>query len=148
MKIIPWDHQKKDYVYSAIQESDVRGFDGGRKELKKRMDIFKQAEWWDPVSCYNITKVIFAVIIGLILVGILLYVIINFESAKKYWYLLITIPVVAIVIGIILMLALRNRSNRMTFVRKATLDEELAKLSKGAACKIRTGEASSYLEVF
>ena len=146
VRIIPWDHNKKDYVYAAVKEEDLRG--SSRRDLKREIDIYKDAEYWDPVSTYNLAYAAVIVVFILCLVGILIYIIISFESAKKYWYVLVSLPIIVIIIGAIIILALRNRSNKLTFVRKATLDDHLERKYRGSTTQVRTGEASSYLEVY
>lgn len=146
-RIIPWDHEKKDYVYAAVKEEDLRGVIS-RKELKSRLDIFKSTDYWDPVSVYNLSPVIVGVLFGISLVGVIIYMIVNWDSAKTYWYVLVFLPIIILLVGIIIVIALRNRANKLTFQRKAMFDEELASISKGSPYKIRSGEASSYIEIF
>lgn len=146
-RIIPWDHEKKDFVYGAVKEEDLRGVIS-RKELKSRLDIFKSTDYWDPVSVYNLSPVIVGVLFGISVIGVIIYMIVNWDSAKTYWYVLVFLPIIILIVGVIIVVALRNRANKLTFQRKAMFDEELASISKGSPYKIRSGEASSYIEIF
>lgn len=145
-KIIPWDHHAKDYVYSAVSEEDLRGAIS-RRELKKRMDVFKKSSVWDSVSCYNLIIPVFIVLLVLVLVVIIVFLIVSPSRAGNIWYVLVAVPIILVIIAIITVVACRNQSNESTFRRKALIDDELAFISKGAPVRIRSGEASSYLEV-
>jgi hypothetical protein len=146
VKIIPWDHNSKDYVYSAVSDVDFMQ-EGGRLDLKKRLDQFKATEFWDPVSMYNLSSVgVFACLV-IALICIAIYIIVNPSSAKDNWYVLVVIPFAIVGLGTILFLTLRNRANKLTFQRKVTLDRDLENYSQYSAVKVRTGEASSYLEL-
>lgn len=144
-KIIPWDHEKKDYVYAAVKDEELRG---RRKELKRVIDHHKQADYWDPVSCYNLTLILLGVLFVIAIIVIIIFLIVSWESAKTYWYVLLVVPILILIIGLIAHLALRNRANSLTFERKRALDLDLIDFSRNAGVKVRSGEASGYLEVY
>lgn len=146
MKVIPWDHNKKDYVYTAVKDDDLRGYT--KRDLKKRIDTYRDTDYWDPVSTYNLAYALSIGAFVLSLVVIIIYMIISWQSAKDHWYVLVAVPFVILIIGIIIVFAFRNRANKLTFQRKAALDDELVRYCRGNTTKIRTGEASSYLEVY
>jgi hypothetical protein len=145
-KIIPWDHDKKDFVYAAIKDEDFNGY-SNRKELKRRLDIFKDSEFWDPVSCYNTFYGLFLLLFGLTIIGLIIYLIIYWDSAKSTWYLFLAIPIILLIVGLIILAALKNRSNRMTLQRKVSFDEELTTFCRGIPYKVRCGEHSCWLEM-
>jgi hypothetical protein len=144
-KIIPWDHEKKDYVYAAVKDEELRG---RRRELKRVMDHHKQADYWDPVSCYNMTLILLGVLLLITFVVIIIFLIVSWESAKKYWYVLLVVPILILIIGIIVHLAFKNRANNLTFDRKRAIDQDLVDFSRNSGSKVRSGEGSSYLEVY
>lgn len=146
VKVIPWDHNKKDYVYTAVSDEDLRGYT--KRDLKRRLDTYRDTDYWDPVSSYNLAYALSIGAFVLSLIVIIIYMIISWESAKKHWYVLVAVPIVVLIIGIIVIFAFRNRANKLTFQRKATLDDELVRYCRGNTTKVRTGEASSYLEVY
>lgn len=143
--IIPWDHVKKDYVYSAIKDEDIKEI-SSRKDLKKKVDTLRKEPFWDPVGSYNLMFwVLIGIMIFALILGIILLIALPAGAAK--WIIIIILLLLIIggcIFGIIFS---KGKANTLTQQRREKLDQLLFDYCKNSTTKIMTGEATSYLYV-
>jgi hypothetical protein len=153
-RIIPWDHERKDYVYGAVDDYIFRGrYD--RRRLKRKLDHVKQHGAWDPTGSYNK-----CFICCLITGGIFLFLWILAWIYRPYWWwcwlfgntmLLWLLPLFVLMILLTwccICKAAANHSarNRYRYIKHA-LDDVNDRHLRGSGVSLRPGTKAAWIEV-
>jgi hypothetical protein len=153
-RIIPWDHDKKDYVYGAVDDYIFRGrYD--RRRLKRKLDHVKQHGSWDPTGSYNK-----CFICCLITGGIFLFLWILSWVYRPYcwwcWFFNNTFLIWLLPLFVLMVLATwccickaaanHSARNRYRYIKHA-LDDVNDRHLKGSGVSLRPGTKAAWIEV-
>lgn len=153
-RVIPWDHQKKDYVYGAVDDHIFRGrYD--RRRLKRKLDHVKQQGSWDPTSSYN-KCCLCCLIVGALLLALWLLAWAyrpyhwwcGFFGNTWIWFLLPLFILMILITWCCICKAAANHAtrNRSRYIRHA-LDDVNDRHLKGSGVQMKPGVKAAWLEV-
>jgi len=151
IRIVPWDHNLKDYAYWEVHDVVFRGrysFEALKKTLALAREKQSEFDFWDPLTSYFYAVII---LLTLMVVSLLICVLLTIILTGMYYILLwITILIIFLIILGIALIWLRM--NNLTTIRHSVIESVCTSINrkylKSSGVALYPGDFGAWIAVY